>query len=92
MTVKIGISGFGRIGRCTFRTSLTHPDVEVAAVNSRTIGPIMADLLKFDTVHGTWDHDVSFDSENPALIIDAEHGAGSLNKLIMRSCILKQIN
>jgi glyceraldehyde 3-phosphate dehydrogenase len=72
MTVKIGISGFGRIGRCTFRTSLTHPDVEVAAVNSRTIGPIMADLLKFDTVHGTWDHDVSFDSENPALIIDGK--------------------
>ena len=40
---NVVLYGFGRIGRCTFRTSLTHPDVEVAAVNSRTIGPIMAD-------------------------------------------------
>ena len=70
MAVKIGISGFGRIGRCTFRTSLLHPEVEIAAVNNRSVGPIMADLLKFDTVHGTWDHDVSFDTENQALVID----------------------
>ena len=54
MTVKMGISGFGRIGRCTFRTSFLRPDVEVAAINSRTVGPIMADLLKFDTVHGQY--------------------------------------
>lgn len=70
MAVKIGISGFGRIGRCTFRTSLLHPEVEIAAVNNRSVGPIMADLLKFDTVHGTWDHDVSFDTEKKALVID----------------------
>ncbi len=70
MAVKIGISGFGRIGRCTFRTSLLHPEVEIAAVNNRSVGPIMADLLKFDTVHGTWDHDVSFDTEKQTLVID----------------------
>lgn len=70
MAVKIGISGFGRIGRCTFRTSLLHPEVEIVAVNNRSVGPIMADLLKFDTVHGTWDHDVSFDTEKQALVID----------------------
>lgn len=70
MAVKIGISGFGRIGRCTFRTSLLHPEVEIAEVNNRSVGPIMADLLKFDTVHGTWDHDVSFDTEKQALVID----------------------
>ena len=70
MAVKIGISGFGRIGRCTFRTSLLHSEVEIAAVNNRSVGPIMADLLKFDTVHGTWDHDVSFDTEKQALVID----------------------
>lgn len=57
MTVKIGISGFGRIGRCTFRTALSQPDVEIVAINNRSVGPIMADLLKFDTVHGTWNHD-----------------------------------
>lgn len=70
MAVKIGISGFGRIGRCTFRTSLLHPEVEIAAINNRSVGPIMADLLKFDTVHGTWDHDVSFDTEKQVLVID----------------------
>ena len=35
MTVKIGISGFGRIGRCTFRTALSQPDVEIVAINNR---------------------------------------------------------
>lgn len=70
MTVKVGISGFGRIGRCTFRTSLIHPEVEIAAINNRSVGPVMADLLKFDTVHGVWDHEVSWDSEKQALLVD----------------------
>lgn len=72
MKVKVGISGFGRIGRCTFRTSLVHPEVEIAAINNRSTGPIMADLLKYDTIHGTWDHDVSFDEEHSALIVDGK--------------------
>lgn len=72
MTVKIGISGFGRIGRCTFRTSFLRPEVEIAAVNSRTVGPVMADLLKYDTVHGTWDHDVSYDTETDEIIVDGK--------------------
>ena len=70
MTVKIGISGFGRIGRCTLRTSLLQPEIEIAAINNRSVGPIMADLLKFDTVHGTWNHDVSYDEGTSELIID----------------------
>lgn len=70
MTVKVGISGFGRIGRCTFRTALLRPDIEIAALNNRSVGPVMADLLKFDTVHGIWDHDVSYDTDKQALIVD----------------------
>ena len=70
MTVKIGISGFGRIGLCTLRTSLLQPEIEIAAINNRSVGPIMADLLKFDTVHGTWNHDVSYDEGTSELIID----------------------
>lgn len=70
MTVKVGISGFGRIGRCTLRTSLLQPEIEIAAINNRSVGPIMADLLKFDTVHGRWDHDVSYDEAKSQLIID----------------------
>ena len=69
MTVKIGISGFGRIGRCTLRTSLLQPEIEIAAINNRSVGPIMADLLKFDTVHGTWNHDVSYDEGTSELIL-----------------------
>ena len=72
MTVKIGISGFGRIGRCTFRTALSQPNVEIAAINNRSVGPIMADLLKFDTVHGTWRHDVSYDTEKNMLVVDGK--------------------
>lgn len=70
MTVKVGISGFGRIGRCTFRTALQHPEIEIVAINNRSVGPIMADLLKFDTVHGTWHHDISYDTDQQKLIVD----------------------
>ena len=72
MAIKIGISGFGRIGRCTFRTALSQPDVEIAAINNRSVGPIMADLLKFDTVHGTWRHDVSYDTQKNTLVVDGK--------------------
>ena len=57
MTVKIGISGFGRIGRCTFRTALSQPDVEIVAINNRSVGPIMADLLKVLTPTRHVEHD-----------------------------------
>ena len=63
-TVKNSISGFGRI------PSLLQPEIEIAAINNRSVGPIMADLLKFDTVHGTWNHDVSYDEGTSELIID----------------------
>ena len=53
MSVKIGINGFGRIGRCVFRAALQHPDVEVVAINDLTDAATMAHLLKYDSVHGT---------------------------------------
>jgi hypothetical protein len=52
MTVKLGINGFGRIGRCLFRAALNHPDVEVVAINDLTNPETMAHLLKYDSVHG----------------------------------------
>jgi glyceraldehyde 3-phosphate dehydrogenase len=52
MTVKIGINGFGRIGRCLFRAAMNHPDVEVVAINDLTNPETMAHLLKYDSVHG----------------------------------------
>jgi glyceraldehyde 3-phosphate dehydrogenase len=59
MTVKLGINGFGRIGRLVFRAALNNPDVEVVAINDITNAATMAHLLKYDSVHGTLDVDVS---------------------------------
>ncbi|RDI41070.1 type I glyceraldehyde-3-phosphate dehydrogenase [Falsibacillus pallidus] len=52
MATKIGINGFGRIGRNVFRASLNNPDVEVVAVNDLTDANMLAHLLQYDTVHG----------------------------------------
>ena len=59
MSVKIGINGFGRIGRVVFRAALTHPDVEVVAINDLTDAASMAHLLKYDSVHGILDAEVA---------------------------------
>jgi glyceraldehyde 3-phosphate dehydrogenase len=53
MTVKIGINGFGRIGRLLFRAALKNPEVSVVAINDLTNSDTMAHLLKYDSVHGT---------------------------------------
>ncbi len=55
MSIKVGINGFGRIGRLVFRAALKHPEVEVVAVNDLTDSATMAHLLKYDSVHGTLD-------------------------------------
>jgi len=52
MNIKIGINGFGRIGRLVFRVALNHPDVEVVAVNDLMDSAMMAHLLTYDSVHG----------------------------------------
>ncbi|MBW1985127.1 MAG: type I glyceraldehyde-3-phosphate dehydrogenase [Deltaproteobacteria bacterium] len=58
MSVKIGINGFGRIGRLVFRASLTNPEVDVVAINDLTDSPTMAHLLTYDSVHGKLNCDV----------------------------------
>jgi glyceraldehyde 3-phosphate dehydrogenase len=59
MSIKLGINGFGRIGRMVFRASLKHPDVEVVAINDLTDSETMAYLLKYDSVHGQLDMEVT---------------------------------
>jgi len=51
--VKVGINGFGRIGRNVFRAALNNPDVEIVAINDLTDTKTLAHLLKYDTTHGT---------------------------------------
>jgi len=53
--VKVGINGFGRIGRNVFRAALSNPNVEIVAVNDLTDAHTLAHLLKYDTVHGVLD-------------------------------------
>lgn len=63
MAVKIGINGFGRIGRVVFRAALKNPNIEVVAVNDLTDANMLAHLLKYDSVHGTLQEEVSVDGE-----------------------------
>ncbi|HEY8530020.1 MAG TPA: type I glyceraldehyde-3-phosphate dehydrogenase [Paenibacillaceae bacterium] len=53
--VKVGINGFGRIGRLVFRAALNNPDIQIVAVNDLTDVKTLAHLLKYDTTHGTLD-------------------------------------
>ncbi|WNB92829.1 type I glyceraldehyde-3-phosphate dehydrogenase [Bacillus sp. NEB1478] len=70
MATKIGINGFGRIGRNVFRAALNNPAVEVVAVNDLTDADTLAFLLKHDTVHGKLNATVEV-KEN-ALIVDGK--------------------
>ncbi|MEG2262085.1 MAG: type I glyceraldehyde-3-phosphate dehydrogenase [Raoultibacter sp.] len=52
MTTKVGINGFGRIGRLVFRAMVNDPELEVVAINDLGDIPTMAHLLKYDSIHG----------------------------------------
>lgn len=70
MATKIGINGFGRIGRNVFRASLNNPDVEVVAINDLTDANMLAHLLKYDTVHGVLD--VKVEAKDNSLVVDGK--------------------
>ncbi|MEZ9631343.1 type I glyceraldehyde-3-phosphate dehydrogenase [Vibrio breoganii] len=65
MTIKIGINGFGRIGRLALRASFDWPEVEFVQIND-VAGDTktLAHLLEFDSVQGRWHHEVSVDGSN----------------------------
>ena len=58
MATKVGINGFGRIGRNVFRAALGNPAIDIVAVNDLTDAETLAHLLKYDSVHGTLAADV----------------------------------
>src|SRR4051812_3806134 len=66
--IKIGINGFGRIGRMAFRAAMQREDVQVVAVNDLLELPQLAYLLKHDSVHGKLRHDVAV--KDHFLVID----------------------
>lgn len=68
--VKVGINGFGRIGRNTTRAALQNPAVEVVAINDLTDAKTLAHLLKYDSVHGILAAEVSVDGDS--IVVDGK--------------------
>jgi len=67
MSTKVGVNGFGRIGRTIFRAALKHPDVEIVGINDLTDIRTMAHLLQYDSVHGRLDEVVEI-GENQLIV------------------------
>ena len=59
MSIKVGINGFGRIGRMVFRASVNHPEIEIVGINDLCPADYLAYMLKYDTMHGQFDGEVS---------------------------------
>ncbi|MGI6065865.1 MAG: ArsJ-associated glyceraldehyde-3-phosphate dehydrogenase [Bacillota bacterium] len=68
MSVKVGINGFGRIGRLVFRAALNNSEIEVVGINDLTSAKTNAHLLKYDSVHGTLNAEVR--STDESIIVD----------------------
>ena len=68
--MKVAINGFGRIGRISYRALLQKKNIEVVAINDLTDTKTLAHLLKYDSSHGVFDGEVSYDAEN--LIINGK--------------------
>lgn len=62
--IRVGINGFGRIGRRIFRLALNHPSIEIVAINDLANAKTLSHLLKYDSIHGILDADVSYDENN----------------------------
>lgn len=70
MAIKVGINGFGRIGRLVYRAAMGNPNIEIVAVNDITDAGTLAHLLKYDTVHGVLPSTVK--AEGSAISVDGK--------------------
>ncbi|MCJ7813226.1 type I glyceraldehyde-3-phosphate dehydrogenase, partial [bacterium] len=70
MAVKIGINGFGRIGRLVFRVAHERNDVKVVAINDITDANTLAHLLKYDSVHGRFKGKIEVKGD--AIVVDGQ--------------------
>jgi glyceraldehyde 3-phosphate dehydrogenase len=84
MVLKIGINGFGRIGRCVFRAGINNPKIEFVGINDLMDTKTMAHLLKYDSVHGKLSADVKYDDNSlivngKKITVSKEKDPASLN-------------
>jgi glyceraldehyde 3-phosphate dehydrogenase len=70
MAIKVGINGFGRIGRNVFRASLNDPNIDIVAVNDLTSPKTLAHLLKYDSILGNLKSDIQADGDS--IIVDGK--------------------
>ncbi|MCP3893701.1 MULTISPECIES: type I glyceraldehyde-3-phosphate dehydrogenase [Bacteroides] len=70
--IKVGINGFGRIGRFVFRAAQTRNDIEIVAINDLCPVDYLAYMLKYDTMHGIFDGTIEADVENSKLIVNGK--------------------
>jgi len=81
MTIKIGINGFGRMGRLTMRVALECDDIEVVNINDPAgDAATHAHLLEFDSVHGRCHHHISHDENH--IIVNGHYIAVTNNKAL----------
>lgn len=81
MTIKVGINGFGRMGRLSLRAAFDWDDVEFIQINDPAgNAATLAHLLTFDSVHGRWHHEATHEGET--LLVNGQHIACSQNREI----------
>ena len=76
MAIRVGINGFGRIGRNILRAALHDKDLEFVAVNDITDAPTLAHLLKYDSILGNLDEDVKAEGDTIHVAGRDDQGAG----------------
>ena len=72
MAVRVGLNGFGRIGRLVFRQISTDPDLEVVAINDLTSPAMLANLLKYDSMQGNYARDHEVTSDDDSITVDGK--------------------
>ncbi|MBQ6125085.1 MAG: type I glyceraldehyde-3-phosphate dehydrogenase, partial [Spirochaetales bacterium] len=70
--MKVGINGFGRIGRFVFRAAMKRNDVEIVGINDLCSVDYLAYMLKYDTMHGQYEGTIEADVEKNLLIVDGK--------------------
>ena len=81
MTIKVGINGFGRIGRLSFRASFDWDDIEFVQINDPAAdAATLAHLITFDSVHGRWHHEAQ--AEDNVMIVNGQRIVCTQNKTI----------
>ena len=68
--IKVGINGFGRIGRFVFRAAMNRPDIEIVGINDLCPVDYLAYMLKYDTMHGKFNGTIECDMEKSLLIVN----------------------